>query len=66
MSDLVKYFSYLDKLRESGKINMVEADRYLQSEFKLDKEQAYTIWYMWGSTFSDKSVEERVALVSPV
>lgn len=49
-----QYFSFLDQLRESGTINMMEADRSLREEFpelKTDKERARKILMAWMSSF---------------
>lgn len=38
---------YLDKLRESGKINMFGAGAYLQMEFGMDKLAARKVLKAW-------------------
>lgn len=44
-----KYFDYLDRLRQSGKTNMLGAVPYLQKEFPelLDRDQAVQILQAW-------------------
>ena len=45
---MVKYFSYLDVLRESGVTNMLGAVPYLLEEFEeLDKKEALVVLQMW-------------------
>ena len=45
---MVKYFTYLDNLRESGVTNMLGAVPYLLEEFEeLDKKTARTVLQMW-------------------
>lgn len=49
---LEKYFSFLNKLRESGKTNMWEARPYLMKKFKMDSgERAGGILSLWMKTF---------------
>jgi len=38
---------YLDKLRESGKINMFEAPMFIQDEFGVEKQEARSIVLNW-------------------
>ena len=42
-----KYYEYLEKLRQSGKINMMGAAQYLQDEFNLSKVEARKILMDW-------------------
>ena len=42
-----KYFEYLEKLRESGKVNMFGAVPYLMVEFGLDEKEAKEILFKW-------------------
>ena len=48
----LEYFVYLDKLRESGTINMMGAPRELQFEFGIDKLEARKIFGLWTKQFS--------------
>jgi hypothetical protein len=45
--DQTEYFEYLDRLRESGEINMFEGNRYLRDEFGLDAGVAMRILKEW-------------------
>ena len=54
MSDMKKYFDYLDALRESGTINMFGALPYLQEEFPelgFDRQRAASILKSWMDNF---------------
>ena len=48
----LEYFVYLDKLRESGTINMMGAPRELQNDFGIDKIEARKIFGLWTKQFS--------------
>ena len=48
----LEYFVYLDKLRESGTINMMGAPRELQNDFCLDKTEARKIFGLWANQFN--------------
>jgi len=48
----LEHFVYLDKLRESGTINMMGAPRELQNDFDLDKTEARKIFGLWTKQFS--------------
>ena len=48
----LEYFVYLDKLRESGTINMMGAPRELQYEFEMDKVEAIKIFVLWTNQFN--------------
>ena len=48
----LEYFVYLDKLRESGTINMMGAPRELQYEFEMEKIEARKIFLLWTEQFS--------------
>jgi len=52
MDENLPYFRYLDKLRESGEINMMGAPRELQYEFEMDKTEARKIFGLWTKQFS--------------
>lgn len=43
---------FLDKLRESGKINMFGAPAVLQQAFSLDKKTASAMFWVWADNFS--------------
>ena len=52
-----KYFAYLDKLRESGKTNMLGAVPYLQRDFpelSHDRARAYEILTAWMHSFDEE------------
>lgn len=51
-SDYDFYFSVLDELRESGKMNMFAAPRMLQQEFEMTKQEAEQIFTAWTETFN--------------
>jgi hypothetical protein len=40
-----EYYAYLDYMRESGKINMMEAPKYLVSRFGVKKDEAKEILF---------------------
>ena len=42
-----EYYFYLDLLRESGEINMLEAPRHLRDEFGLTKAEALVMFSAW-------------------
>jgi hypothetical protein len=44
-----EYYFYLDLLRESGEINMIEAPRYLQDEFGLTKAESFVMFSAWAT-----------------
>ena len=48
----LEYFVYLDKLRESGTINMMGAPRELQNDFGMDKIEARKIFQLWTEQFN--------------
>jgi len=52
LQDLV--FCYLDALRESGVINMIQAGPYLQAEFGFGKREARDWLLRWIKTRSGK------------
>lgn len=62
MSDLARYFDFLDELRESGMTNMYGASPYLEEEFGLGHKEASKVLLQWMRSFShDKSPEQRAA-----
>ena len=42
---------YLDRLRESGKVNMFGASHYLREKFGLERKEAKEIVLDWIKTF---------------
>lgn len=46
-----KHKEYLDKLRESGEVNMFGARSYLMQEFGLDRKEAGEILSEWMKSF---------------
>ena len=48
----LEHFVYLDKLRESGTINMIGATRELREHFGVDKAEAVKIFELWTEQFS--------------
>ena len=55
----LEYFVYLDKLRESGTINMMGAPRELQYEFEMEKIEAIKIFVLWTKQFSTAAKPEQ-------
>jgi hypothetical protein len=55
----LEYFVYLDKLRESGTINMMGAPRELQYEFEMEKIEAIKIFVLWTEQFSTAAKPEQ-------
>lgn len=50
-----EHLEYLDDLRESGEINMLEARPYLAGHFKLSPEKSHEILLYWMGTFGDEN-----------
>ena len=53
---MMKYFEYLDRLRESGVTNMFDAVPYLQQKFpelSFDRAQAVYILRQWMASYGD-------------
>ena len=50
----VKYYDYLDALRETGAINMFGASVYIEKEFNVDHKLAISILSDWMQTFSKR------------
>ena len=44
-------FSYLERLRDSGVINMMGASLYIEEEFQLDKKTSKHLLISWIKTF---------------
>ena len=53
--DAIEYFFHLDHLRESCKINMFGAPKWLQDNFGLSKEEAKYVFLQWVETFNATS-----------
>ena len=49
-----KYYEYLDRLRESGIVNMFGAGEYIETEFDLTKQDAKEILLDWMRTFAER------------
>lgn len=49
-SEYEDYFPILDALRESGKINMFGAPRWLRDNFDLTREEASQVFTAWTKT----------------
>ena len=58
---LVKYFEYLDGLRESGIVNMFGAGAYIVSAYGVSQSRAQEVLVLWMKTFSDEPATDRVA-----
>lgn len=57
--DVLKYFTYLDALREIGETNMFGAGPYLQRGFpELDKTESRQVLMAWADTFDGKTDAE--------
>jgi len=52
---LIEYFTYLDKLRESGRCNMFGSSRYLEDEMGAERAEAVTAVGLWMKTFDKES-----------
>ena len=50
-----EHLVYLDKLRESGVINMFGAGSYVQKAFGLDADSARQVLVYWMETFSERN-----------
>ncbi len=53
-----KHLLYLDRLRESGDVNMYGSTPYLQQEFDIPRKDAKRIVKEWLSTYTDRHPEE--------
>jgi hypothetical protein len=47
-------FLYLDRLRESGIVNMYGARPYVEDEFGLGRQEAKELLIEWMETFEDR------------
>jgi hypothetical protein len=50
-------FSYLDKLRRSGKINMFTAPEVIAKVFNVEYETAVEVFWEWAEAFERKEEE---------
>lgn len=56
--DYKKYWTFLEKLRKSGKTNMFGATPYLMREFDLTKNQASEILVAWMKNYNRSDYDE--------
>jgi len=49
--EVEEYFDILENLRQSGKINMFGAPRWLENQFGLTKNQARLVFKKWTETY---------------
>jgi hypothetical protein len=61
----LEYFVYLDKLRESGTINMMGAPRELQCNFGITKIEARKVFLLWTEQFSTANNPEKFIQRTP-
>lgn len=55
-----KVFTYLNKLRESGAINMFGATPYIETKFHLNRKQSTLLLSLWMGNFNDAGVYEEI------
>jgi hypothetical protein len=53
--DVEEFFWVLDNIRESGKMNMFGAPKWLEENMDLTKEQAKQVFMAWTETFNATS-----------
>ena len=53
--DVEEFFWVLDNIRESGKMNMFGAPKWLEENMDLTKEQAKQVFMDWSETFNATS-----------
>ena len=46
-----KHLEYLDKLRESGATNMLQAGSWIEEQFFMSQENASKVLHYWMDTF---------------
>jgi hypothetical protein len=62
MTDYVKYFRYLDNLRESGVTNMFGAGSYLTAAFGLGRRESTEVLSKWMETYDGSdNIDARAA-----
>jgi len=49
------YFGFLNELKESGSMNMMEAPRLLESEYGLSNGDARRIFFAWIESFKQSA-----------
>lgn len=54
MKDQEVYFTFLDSIRETGKINMFAATPYLQEVYGLGRNEAKEVVLAWMESFSSQ------------
>lgn len=60
LETLTGHFTFLDNLRESGRVNMFGAVQVLMDELGMPYKEARTVWALWAHTFDEsKTPEER-------
>ena len=47
-------FEYLDRLRESGAVNMFGAAPYVEQNFDVDRREAKALHKEWMETFAER------------
>ena len=52
-----EYYVYLDLLRESAEINMLEAPKHLQDKFGLTEEESYLMFSAWATALGEKHID---------
>lgn len=55
-----KVLTYLNELRESGKINMIGAVPYIIEEFNIERGEAVSHWKLWMENFNPQGMYNRV------
>jgi len=53
-----EYYEWLDRLRDSGRVNMFGAAPILAEEFDLSRSEARSILTSWMKTYSERHKEE--------
>ena len=54
-----RHFRFLDRLRESGSINMFGAPSVLKEEFGMSKAEATGVFVRWTKAFAGRQEEAR-------
>lgn len=53
----IRYYEFLEELRQSGETNMYGATPYLQDQFGLDKNEAFEILGNWMDNYQEISTK---------
>jgi len=53
----IRYYEYLEELRQSGETNMFGATPYLQDQFGLDRNEASLILKDWMDNYQEISTK---------